>query len=76
MDPARFDPFARAFVAWVESGGFKKIQVKKHPHASCGLVEELLEKYEEVGGGTTAEGMIADLEAGTVRCMLHCTSDV
>ena len=66
MEPARFERFARAFVAWVESSGYRKIQVKKHPRNSGGLIEELLERYEEVGSGLTTEEMAADLEAGTI----------
>lgn len=66
MEPARAEIFARAFVAWVEGSGYKKIQVKKHPRASGGLIEELLEKYDEVGSGLTTEEMAADLEAGTI----------
>lgn len=66
MEPAEFEVFARAFVAWVENSGFRKIQVKKHPRVSAGLIEELLAHYEEVGVGRTTEEMAADLEAGTV----------
>lgn len=66
MEPTRFELFARAFVAWVEGSGYRKIQVKKHPRASAGLIEELLERYEEVGSGLTTEGMVTDLEAGTI----------
>lgn len=67
MEPTSFEFFARAFLAWIEDAGFRKIQVKKHPRSSGGLIEEfLLERYEEVGGGLTAEEMAADLEAGTI----------
>ncbi len=66
VEPARFERFARAFVTWVEDSGYRKIQVKKHPRTSGGLIEELLEKYEEVGSGLTTEEMAADLEAGTI----------
>jgi len=66
MEQARSELFARTFVAWVERSGYRKIQVKKHPRFSCGLIEELLQKYEEVGSGLTTEEMAADLEAGTV----------
>ena len=30
------------------------------------MIEELLERYEEVGSGLTTEEMAADLEAGTI----------
>jgi hypothetical protein len=66
MEPARLDVFARTFVAWVEGSGFRKIQVKKHPRFSGGLIEELLDRHEEVGRGLTTEGMAANLEAGTI----------
>jgi len=66
MEPAKLDVFARAFVAWVEGSGYRKIQVKKHPRTSGGLIEELLAGHEEVGIGMTAEDMAPDLEAGTV----------
>ena len=66
MDAARLEIFARAFVQWIEGCGFRRIQVKKHPLTSGGLVEELLGDYEEVGSGLTMEGMAADLEAGTI----------
>lgn len=66
MDPTAFETFAHGFIAWLEGCGFRKIQVKKHPRVSGGLIEELLEKYEEVGVGQTTEAMSADLEAGTV----------
>jgi hypothetical protein len=66
MEPARQEIFARAFVAWVEGSGYRKIQVKKHPRASGGMIEALLERYEEVGSGLTAEEMATNLEAGTI----------
>jgi hypothetical protein len=66
MEPAAFETFARAFVAWLEGSGFRKIQVKKHPRVSGGLIEELLAGYDEVGAGQTTEAMATDLEAGTV----------
>lgn len=66
MQPAQFDAFARAFVTWLESSGFRKIQVKKHPRVSAGLVEQLLAQYDEVGIGRTTEDMATDLEAGTI----------
>jgi hypothetical protein len=66
MEPAKLELFSRAFVDWVEGSGFRKIQVKKHPRFSGGLMEDLLKGYEEVGTGLTAEGMAADLEAGTI----------
>ena len=67
MEPSRFEFFARAYLAWLEASGFRKIQVKKHPRSSGGLIEELLlKRYEEIGGGLTAEDMAADLEAGTI----------
>jgi hypothetical protein len=66
MERASFELFARTFVAWVERSGYRKIQVKKHPRCTSGLIEELLQKYEEVGSGLTTEEMAGDLEAGTV----------
>lgn len=66
MDPARFEHFARAFAAWVEGSGFRKIQIKKHPRVSSGLIEDLLKGYEEIGQGLTTEALASDLEAGTI----------
>ena len=66
MTPARFEVFARAFVAWVEGSGYRKILVKKHPRSYAGLIEELLSKYEEVGSGQTIEQMAPEIEAGTI----------
>ena len=66
MEPQKFELFARAFIAWVEASGYRKILVKKHPRVSAGLIEELLERYEEIGVGQTTEGMATELEAGTI----------
>lgn len=66
MAPEKFELFARSFVTWIEASGYRKIQVKRHPRVSAGLIEELLETYEEVGVGQTTERMASDLEAGTV----------
>lgn len=66
MAPEKFELFARSFVAWIEASGYRKIQVKKHPRVSAGLIEELLEKHEEVGVGQTTEEMASELEAGTI----------
>jgi len=66
LDPALDELFVRAFVGWVEGSGYRKIQVKKHPRWPGGRMEALLEEYEEVGSGLSAEEMAANLEAGTV----------
>jgi hypothetical protein len=66
MDPARFEPFARAFVAWIEGSGYERILVKKHPRVYGGLIQELLAGYEEVGQGLTCEAMAPNMRAGTV----------
>jgi len=66
MAPAAYSVFAHAFVGWLEAQGFRKIQVKKHPRVSAGLIEKLLDKYEEVGRGQTTEALAAHLEAGTI----------
>lgn len=66
MDTAAFNIFARAFVDWLEGSGFRKIQVKKHPRVSAGLIEDLLKDYEEFGQGLTTEALAPNLEAGTV----------
>jgi hypothetical protein len=66
METDENEIFARAFVDWVEGSGYRKIQVKKHPRFYGGVMEALLEKYEEVGSGLTTEEMATDLEAGTI----------
>lgn len=66
MEPAVHEALARAFVGWVEAAGYRKIQVKKHPRTSGGMIEALLDKYEEVGVGQSVEEMVDDLEAGTI----------
>ncbi len=66
MPPEKFELFARSFVAWIEAAGYRKIQVKKHPRVSAGLIEDLLERYEVVGADQTTEAMAPELEAGTV----------
>jgi len=66
MPEERYKVFAQEFVAWVRSSGFRKIQVKKHPRVSAGLIEDLLAEYEEIGVGVTTEALAADLEAGTI----------
>ena len=40
--------------------------MKKHPRSSGGMIEALLERYEEVGSGLAAEEMATNLEAGTI----------
>ena len=66
FEPAIDELFVRTFVDWVESSGYRKIQVKKHPRWPGGRMEELFEGYEEVGIGQTAEEMVTNLEAGTI----------
>ena len=66
MPSEKFELFARTFVAWIEAAGYRKVQVKKHPRVSAGLIEELLERYEVIGPNQTTEEMAPELEAGTV----------
>lgn len=66
MDPERSATFARAFASWIKRAGFRKVQIKKHPRVSAGLIEELLADAEEVGRGLGLEAMAEDLEAGTI----------
>lgn len=66
MNSESYERFACAFVAWLKNSGFRKIQVKKHPRVSAGLMEVLLDGYEEVGIGQTTEALGSDLEAGTI----------
>jgi Alpha-2,8-polysialyltransferase (POLYST) len=66
LAPALDEFLARSFVEWVEGSGYRKIQVKKHPRWPGGRMEALLDRYEEVGSGLTAEEMVTNLEAGTI----------
>jgi hypothetical protein len=66
LEPAIDELFVRTFVGWVEGSGYRKIQVKRHPRWPGGRMEALLEGYEEVGSGLSAEEMAANLEAGTI----------
>lgn len=66
MPEDAFEPYARAFAAWVGKQGFARLLVKRHPHYPAGLIEELLPDCEWVGEGQSLEAMAGDLEAGTV----------
>lgn len=66
MPREKADLFARAFFNWIQKQGFRKLQVKRHPRVSAGLIEDLLSSYDEVGKGHSLEAIAVEMDAGTI----------
>ncbi len=66
MTTETYEPFAKAFAAWVSAQGFKRILTKPHPRIATGVIENLLPPHEVLHDTRSAEEMAAEIPAATV----------
>lgn len=73
MTDEQFVPLAKAYVEWLKSLGFRRYLVKRHPHYSAGVLEDLMPEHDVISDPRSLEDMASELEASTI-VSTNCTA--